>query len=97
MNDWSSGATVSVTVKNNSATAISGWSLAWNFSGNQKITYIWNATYTQSKARVIIKNISYNSTIPANGSVSFGFNLSYSGSNAKPTNFTLNGTACRVQ
>jgi arabinoxylan arabinofuranohydrolase len=95
-NDWGSGATVSVTIKNNSAAALNGWTLAWNFAGNQKITCLWNGTYTQSGTAVTIKNASYNSTIPAKGFVTFGFNIFYSGSNAKPTNFTLNDTTCQV-
>jgi hypothetical protein len=91
-NDWGSGATVSVTITNNGSSSINGWTLGWTFPGNQKITNMWNASYTQSGASVTATNQSYNSTIPANGGkVSFGFNLSYSGSNVKPASFTLNG------
>jgi glucuronoarabinoxylan endo-1,4-beta-xylanase len=98
MNDWGSGATVNITVKNNTATAVNGWTLAWTFPGNQKVTNIWNASYTQNGASVSATNLSHNSTIGANGgTVNLGFNLSYSGTNAKPTSFTLNGTACQVQ
>jgi hypothetical protein len=96
-NDWGTGATVSITIKNNGYAAINGWRLTWSFSGNQKITNIWNATYTQNGNMITAANQSYNSSIPAGGSVNFGFNLSYSGSNAKPTDFTLNGTPCLVQ
>jgi glucuronoarabinoxylan endo-1,4-beta-xylanase len=96
-NDWGSGATVSVAIKNNGASAINGWTLAWSFPGNQKITNLWNGSYTQSGASVSVRNASYNSTIPADGSVTFGFNLSYSGANPKPDGFTLNGTPCLVQ
>jgi endo-1,4-beta-xylanase len=92
-NDWGSGATVSVTITNNGATAINGWTLGWTFSGNQKITNMWNGRYTQNGTAVSVTNQSYNATIPARGTVSFGFNLSYSGTNAKPTNFTLNGSS----
>lgn len=98
MNDWGSGATVNITIKNNTATAVNGWTLDWTFPGNQKVTNMWNASYTQSGASVSANNLSYNNMIPANGGTqSFGFNLSYSGTNAKPTSFTLNGTACQVQ
>lgn len=97
VNDWGGGATISVTIKNNTTSPINGWTLAWNFPGNQKITNLWNGAYTQSGAAVSVKNASYNSTVPANGSVNFGFNISYSGANAKPTSFTLNGTPCQVQ
>lgn len=96
VNDWGSGATVSVTIKNNSATAVNGWTLDWTFPGNQKIGNMWNATYTQSGTTVAVKNQSYNSSLPAGASITFGFNLSYSGSNAKPTSFKLNGADCTL-
>ncbi|HYH01843.1 MAG TPA: cellulose binding domain-containing protein, partial [Bacillota bacterium] len=96
MNDWGSGATVSITIKNNGTSAINGWTLAWAFPGNQKITNLWNGTYTQSGTSVTVKNMSYNGTIAAGGTVNFGFNISYSGTNAKPTAFTLNGIPCTV-
>jgi len=97
-NDWGSGATINVTIRNNGSSAINGWTLAWTFPGNQQITNLWNGTYTQSGASVTVKNASWNGTIAANGgTVSFGFNISYSGTNAKPTAFTLNGTACQSQ
>jgi hypothetical protein len=39
--------------------------------------------------------MSYNNVIGANGgTATFGFQASYSGSNAVPTNFALNGTVC---
>jgi alpha-galactosidase len=95
--DWGSGATVSIIIKNNGSSAINGWTLVWNFAGNQTITDMWNGTYTQSGTAVTVKNVSYNSTIPAKGSVSLGFNITYSGTNAKPASFTLNGTACQLE
>lgn len=97
-NDWGTGASVNVTIINNTATAVNGWTLAWSFSGNQIISYLWNGSYTQTGASVSVRDGGYNANIPGNGgTASFGFNLSYSGSNAKPSSFTLNGTACQVQ
>lgn len=96
--DWGNGATVSVTITNNSTATVNGWTLAWTFSGNQTITNLWNGTCTQNGASVSVKDSGYNANIPAGGgSVNFGFNLNYSGSNLKPTSFTLNGTPCAVQ
>jgi hypothetical protein len=96
-NDWGSGATVNIIIKNNGTSALNGWKLAWSFSGNQKITNMWNGTFTQNGTSITATNQSYNSTIPVGGTVSLGFNLSYSGTNAEPTSFTLNGSACQVQ
>ena len=98
MNDWGSGATVNVTIKNNTSTAVNGWTLAWTFSGNQTITNLWSGSYTQSGTSVSVKDAGYNANIPANGgTTNFGFNINYSGTNAIPASFTLNGTACQVQ
>jgi len=92
-NDWKSGAEVNVTIKNVSSSTIDGWNLTWTFANNQKITDMWNASYTQSGNSVTVKSLSWNKTIPANSSVNFGFNMTYSGSNTVPTDFTVNGTS----
>jgi cellulase/cellobiase CelA1 len=90
MNDWGSGAVVSVKITNNGTTAKNGWTLKWTFPGNQQITNSWSATCTQSGTSVTATNAAYNATIPAGGSVEFGFTMNYSGTNATPTNFTVN-------
>lgn len=90
--DWGNGATINVTLKNNGP-AITGWILGWTFSGNQTITNLWNGTYTQNGASVSVRNANYNASISTGGSVSFGFNLNYSGTNAAPTGFTVNSSS----
>jgi cellulase/cellobiase CelA1 len=96
--DWGNGATISVTIINNTATAVNGWTLAFSFPGNQTITNLWNGSYTQSGAAVTVKDGGFNANIPGNGgSVNFGFNLNYSGTNAKPASFTLNSQPCQSQ
>ncbi|KAB8139694.1 family 43 glycosylhydrolase [Chloroflexia bacterium SDU3-3] len=96
LNQWGTGFTAEVTVKNTSASAISGWSLAWAFGGNQQVTNAWNATVAQTGASVTASNMGYNASIPAGGSASFGFQGSYSGTNSVPASFSLNGTACSI-
>ncbi|HYH04947.1 MAG TPA: glycoside hydrolase family 9 protein [Bacillota bacterium] len=93
-NDWGNGSTVTVTIKNNGTSPVNGWTIVWNFAGNQKITNLWNGSHTQTGTTVTVKNAAYNATIPANGTVSFGFNISYSGTNIAPASFTLNGSPC---
>ncbi|HEX3045711.1 MAG TPA: cellulose binding domain-containing protein, partial [Bacillota bacterium] len=96
--NWGNGATVDVTIKNNTTAAVNGWTLVWAFPGNQTISNLWNGSFTQSGVTVSVKDGGFNANIPAGGgSVNFGFNLNYSGTNAKPTHFTLNGTACQIQ
>lgn len=96
--DWGNGATIQVTIKNDTTTTVAGWILAWTFPGNQTITNLWNGTSTQSGASVSVRDGGFNNIIPAGGgTASFGFNINYSGSNLRPTSFTLNGTSCLVQ
>ncbi|GLW48552.1 glucanase [Streptomyces sp. NBRC 14336] len=94
-NEWSTGFTASVTVTNNGA-AKSSWAVKWAYAGNQQITNGWNARINQSGTSVTATNESYNGTLGTGGSVSFGFNASYSGSNAIPATFTLDGVTCNV-
>ncbi|MFJ3492696.1 glycoside hydrolase family 6 protein [Streptomyces sp. NPDC086091] len=94
-NDWGSGFTTDVTVTNNSA-AKSSWSVKWTYAGNQRVTNGWNAKITQAGADVTAANESYNGTLPTGGSVGFGFQGSYSGTNAVPAAFTLDGVPCTV-
>lgn len=91
---WENGFVANVTVRNAGTSVVNGWTLAWSFPGNQQITNPWSAVVTQSGQSVSARNMDYNATIPAGGSVVFGFQASYSGSNANPTAFQLNGTAC---
>jgi hypothetical protein len=83
-------AIVNITIKNTGTAGINNWTLKFAFPGNQKITNIWCGKYTQSGANVTITCESFNSSIPANGAVNLGFNIVYTGTNEKPTSFTLN-------
>jgi endoglucanase len=94
-NDWGTGATINVTIGNTASSAVSGWTLTWAFGGNQQISNLWNGTPTQNGQSVSVKDAGYNASIPANGSVGFGFNVNYSGANNIPTGFKLNGQSCQ--
>ncbi|MDX2675240.1 glycoside hydrolase family 6 protein [Streptomyces sp. NY05-11A] len=94
-NDWGTGFTAAVTVTNNSA-AKSSWSVKWAYAGSQKVTSGWNAKITQSGTVVTADNETYNGTLATGGSVSFGFQGTYSGTNAVPATFTLDGVTCNV-
>ncbi len=95
--DWGTGATINITIKNNGTADINGWTLGFTFPGNQQINNIWGGSYTQNDTSVSVVNEGYNSVIGANGgTVSFGFNISYSGTNDAPASFILNGTDCSI-
>jgi Glycosyl hydrolase family 62/Cellulose binding domain len=85
------GANVSIT---NLGDPLTSWTLTWSYGAGQTVTQAWNTTLTQSGSAVTARNVSYNGSIPTNGTVSFGFNGSWTGSNPAPTSFAVNGVAC---
>ncbi|MBC9713158.1 glycoside hydrolase family 9 protein [Streptomyces sp. TRM66268-LWL] len=93
-NSWGNGFTATVTVKNTGTSAVSGWTLAWNFAGDQQIGNAWNAAVSQSGTGVTAKDLGWNGTLAPGGSVSFGFQATYSGANSAPARYTLNGASC---
>ncbi|MFB9239301.1 non-reducing end alpha-L-arabinofuranosidase family hydrolase, partial [Plantactinospora siamensis] len=90
---WQGGFGANVTITN-LGDALSSWTLTWSFSAGQTVQQAWNTTLTQSGSAVTAKNVSYNGSVPTNGTVSFGFNGSWTSSNPSPTSFALNGVAC---
>lgn len=80
---WNTGFTGQVTIAC-SGGSLSSWKVGWTFGAGQQITQAWNATCTQSGAAVSCSNASYNGTVADGGSVTFGFNGSWSGSNPVP-------------
>ena len=85
------GANVSIT---NLGDPLTSWTLTWSFGVGQTVTQAWNTSLTQSGSAVTARNVSYNGSIGTNGSTSFGFNGSWTGSNPVPSSFALNGVAC---
>jgi endo-1,4-beta-xylanase len=92
--EWPGGFTANVTIANTGTTAINGWTLAWSFPGDQKITNAWSAAVTQSGANLTATNAAYNGSIAPGGTTSFGFQGTYGSNDSSPTAFTLNGAAC---
>jgi len=80
---WNTGFTGQVTVSC-SGGSLSSWTAGWTFGAGQQITQAWNATCVQSGTAVSCSNASYNGAVPDGGSVTFGFNASWSGSNPVP-------------
>ncbi len=94
MNTWNTGFTASITITNTGSSPINGWSLVFTLPSGQTITSGWNATYSPTSGQVTARNVSYNATIPASGSVNIGFQATHTGNTASPSSFVLNGTAC---
>ncbi|MFI2709380.1 cellulase family glycosylhydrolase [Micromonospora sp. NPDC018662] len=90
---WAGGFTANVDVTN-LGDPVNGWTLRWTFPSGQQVTQAWNATVSSAGAQATATNVSYNGALATNGSVSFGFNGSWSGANTAPTSFALNGVTC---
>jgi len=73
---------------------INGWTLVWTFPSGQRLTHLIGARATQSGAEVTGTNLSWNAEIPTNGTLLLNVLGNWSGVNASPTSFTLNGVVC---
>jgi lysophospholipase L1-like esterase len=82
---WQGGFQGEVTVRNTGTAATRGWTVRFTFGAGQQISQVWGGTLTQSGANITITNAAYNGAIGANGSTTFGFIGSWTGSNPVPT------------
>ncbi len=94
LNQWGNVFQAEIKITNHTSTAVSSWTLKFDFPGNQTITSMWGGLYDQSSSFVTVTNESWNGNIGAGGSTSVSFQASFSGSNNAPTSFTLNGMVC---
>ncbi|MEV4622664.1 cellulose binding domain-containing protein [Asanoa sp. NPDC049573] len=95
-NAWNNGFTADVTVTNTGTSAINGWTLTYNLPSGQTITNSWNATVTTSGTAVTARNLTWNGTLAAGASTSFGYQGTHGGGYTSPSAFTLNGSTCTI-
>ncbi len=93
-NQWPGGFSANLTITNLGTTTINDWTLTFVFPGDQKITQLWNGSFSQSGAQVTITPASWNHIIAPGGAVNTGFNGSWTSNNTNPTSFSLNGMLC---
>jgi hypothetical protein len=93
VSQWASGFDLSITITNG-ASPITAWTLEYAYSGNQQLTDGWDGNWSQSGGTVTVTNASWNGTLATGAGTTIGAVFSYSGANAPPTAFTLNGVAC---
>ncbi|AZQ37442.1 chitinase [Streptomyces cyaneochromogenes] len=89
--DWGTGFEGKWTVKNTGTTALSSWTVEWDFPSGTSVTSAWDADVTSSGNHWTAKNKSWNGSLAPGASVTFGFNGTGSGS---PANCKLNGGSC---
>ncbi|GLH99106.1 cellulase family glycosylhydrolase [Phytohabitans aurantiacus] len=81
---WQGGFQAEVRVTAGSS-AISGWTVNWTYANGQSVTQSWNTTLTSSGSSVSARNVSYNGSLGAGASTTFGFLGSWNGTNSAPT------------
>lgn len=90
VNDWGDGFQGAIRISNDRATPILNWRLEFDFS--HQITQIWNGAIASHVGdHYVVNNAGYNGTIPANGSVEFGFLGTPGHVTTPPSHFALNG------
>lgn len=89
-NEWTSGYTASITIKNDTKAPISNWNINWQFNTN-RITSSWNANLSGTNPYTA-SNLAWNGNIAIGQSISLGFQVDkINGSVERPT---INGTVC---
>jgi endoglucanase len=87
---WTGGFTSNVTVANTGTEPLGGWTVTWTYPGDQQITNLWSALYTQVGETVAAHDpFDTNQTIAAGSSASFGMQGTWDTSDAAPTSFTM--------
>jgi endo-1,4-beta-xylanase len=83
--DWPGGYNGKVTITAGSA-PITNWSTTLTFSPPQKVSTVWNGTTSwDASGTVLTVRSSYNGSVAAGASTSFGFTVMKNGSEAVPT------------
>lgn len=87
-NSWPGGSQLQLTVTNSGTTLLTGWTAGFKLADtSETITSSWNATVSQSGQQVSAVNASYNGSVAAGQSTTFG--VVVTGANA-----TLSGLTC---
>jgi cellulase/cellobiase CelA1 len=88
---WETGYCMNATVKNGKSVAISNWTTVINLN-QSTFSQIWNGQQTLSGSQMTVKPVSWNAAIPANGTASFGFCGTKTGTNFSPTVVSTTGS-----
>ena len=85
---WSGGYQLQLTVTNSGTTPITGWAADFGFAdAAETVANSWNATVTQTGQKIAAGSLSYNGSLAAGASTTFG--MTVNGSNS-----TLSGLTC---
>ncbi|MET0355162.1 MAG: cellulose binding domain-containing protein [Cellvibrio sp.] len=89
-NEWSTGLTGEIIVTNNTSSAVSSWSVNWQYTTNA-VSGAWNTTLSGSNPYTAT-NLSWNGNLQPGQSATFGFQVDKKNGNAETP--TINGNLC---
>lgn len=73
VNSWSGGFQGEVTVRNDGASALDGWTVAMTLAPGQSVGNLWNGVNTGTSGAVTVRNTPWNGAVAADATVTFGF------------------------
>lgn len=73
VNYWGTGLQGEVTVRNTGPQVLASWTVRMTLGGGQTIANMWGGQPSATSGAISVRNASYNGTIPAAGSTTFGF------------------------
>lgn len=91
VNSWGGGYQGQFTVRNDTSTQITSWQVEFDLPSGTTISQAWSARQSVSGNHYTFTNETWNGTLAAGASTTFGFIANGSGN---PANCTVNGTSC---
>ncbi|MEU9837569.1 cellulose binding domain-containing protein, partial [Streptosporangium sp. NPDC048047] len=82
VNSWQGGFQADITLKCTSA--VTSWKTSLTYPSGVGVTQVWNATMTAAGSTYAFANVGYNGSVPAGGSVTFGYIGSWNGTGTPP-------------
>jgi hypothetical protein len=92
--EWRRGFAARLTITNTGQVPLDGWTLAFTFGGDQRITSSRNSTFSQDGADVLMTNVRRNGRLEPGASTTVGMVGSHRYDTTPPQTFRLNDRLC---
>jgi chitodextrinase len=89
VNAWNGGFQGEVTVRNNGTSTLNGWTTTWSLPSGANLSQVWGGRLSVSGTTATVRNETYNGTLGANASTTYGF----TGTGATPNPSTVTCTS----
>ena len=91
---WDSGFVGAYTITNSGPATIAGWRLEFDLPSDASVTGSWNGRLTRSANHYTVLNDTWNGSLGAGSSATFGFQVATTAPSVVPGNCLLNGAPC---